>query len=92
MATEDSECAELLSALDSSDWSVVLQAVALAETQIRNSIVGDPKVEQIVAKLLHSRVTPNGRYEVQSQMLPPMPLTPYSKAYWPNSHWMTIEE
>jgi signal transduction histidine kinase len=51
MATEDSECAELLSALDSSDWSIVLQAVALAETQIRNSIVGDPRAEQIVAKL-----------------------------------------
>ncbi len=51
MATEDSECAELLSALDSSDWSIVLQAVALAEKQIRNSIVGDPRVEQIVAKL-----------------------------------------
>lgn len=51
MATEDLECAELLSALDSSNWSVVLQAVALAETRIRNSILGDPKVEQIVAKI-----------------------------------------
>lgn len=51
MATEDAESVELLSALDSSDWSVVLQAVSLAETQIRNSVVGDPKVERIVAKL-----------------------------------------
>ena len=51
MATEDAESAELLSALDSPDWSVVLQAVALAETQIQNSVVGDPKVERIVAKL-----------------------------------------
>lgn len=51
MATEDAESVELLSALDSSDWSIVLQAVALAETQIRNSVVGDPKVERIVAKL-----------------------------------------
>jgi signal transduction histidine kinase len=51
MATEDAQRAELLSALDSSDWSVVLQAVGLAETHIRNSIVGDPKVEKIVAKL-----------------------------------------
>src|SRR5260370_25269879 len=51
MAIEDSERANLLSALDSSDWSVVLQAVALAETQIRESIVGDPVVDQIVAKL-----------------------------------------
>src|SRR5450432_3242107 len=51
MATDDSECAELWSALDSSNWSVVLQAVALAERRIRNSILGDPTVEQIVAKL-----------------------------------------
>lgn len=48
MATED---AELLSALESADWSVVLEAVGQAETQIRDSIVGDPKVELIVAKL-----------------------------------------
>jgi nitrogen fixation/metabolism regulation signal transduction histidine kinase len=43
---------ELLAALDAPDWSVTLQAVALAETRIRGSIVGDPKVEEIVAKLV----------------------------------------
>src|SRR6266699_1316908 len=43
---------DLLAALDASDWSVALQAVAAAEIRIRDSIVGDPAVEEIVAKLL----------------------------------------
>ena len=43
---------ELLAALDAPDWSVTLQAVAAADTRIRGSIVGDPKVEEIVAKLV----------------------------------------
>ena len=43
---------ELLAALDTPDWSVTLQAVSVAETRIRGSIVGDPKVEEIVAKLV----------------------------------------
>src|SRR5258708_25344382 len=42
----------LLAALDASDWSVALQAVAAAEIRIRDSIVGDPAVEEIVAKLV----------------------------------------
>jgi len=53
MAT-DEELAhpELLAALDTPDWSVTLQAVAVADTRIRGSIVGDPKVEEIIAKLV----------------------------------------
>ena len=53
MAT-DQELAhpELLAALDAPDWSVTLQAVAVADTRIRGSIVGDLKVEEIVAKLV----------------------------------------
>jgi nitrogen fixation/metabolism regulation signal transduction histidine kinase len=43
---------ELLGALDAPDWSVALQAVAVAGGRIRGSIVGDPKVEEIVAKLV----------------------------------------
>lgn len=42
---------DLLAALDASDWSVTLQAVAAAEIRMRGSIVGDPAVEEIVAKL-----------------------------------------
>jgi nitrogen fixation/metabolism regulation signal transduction histidine kinase len=42
----------LLAALDAPDWSVVLQAVSVADARIRTSVVGDPKVEQIVAKLV----------------------------------------
>ena len=49
MATEDPD---LMAALESPDWSVVLGAVARAETQIRDSIVGDPKVELIAAEIV----------------------------------------
>lgn len=52
MATEALAHPELLAALGSSDWSVTLEAVAIADTRIRGSIVGDPKVEEIVAKLV----------------------------------------
>lgn len=43
---------DLLAALDASDWSVALQAVDVAGIRIRDSIVGDPEVEVIVAKLV----------------------------------------
>src|SRR5437870_542747 len=43
---------DLLAALDASDWSVALHAVDVAEIRIRDSIVGDPAVEVIVAKLV----------------------------------------
>ena len=43
---------DLLAALDAPDWSVTLQAVAAADTRIRGSIVGDPEIEEIVAKLV----------------------------------------
>jgi len=52
MATEALPHPELLAALDASDWSVALQAVSVAGTRIRGSIVGDPNVEEIVAKLV----------------------------------------
>jgi nitrogen fixation/metabolism regulation signal transduction histidine kinase len=42
---------ELLAELDSTDWSVTLRAVGIAETHIIGSIVGDPNVEGIVKKL-----------------------------------------
>ena len=43
---------DLLAALEAPDWSVALQAVAAADTRIRGSIVGDPEIEEIVAKLI----------------------------------------
>ena len=43
---------DLMAALDAPDWSVVLQAVAAADTRIRGSMVGDPEIEEIVAKLV----------------------------------------
>jgi len=53
MATEGAMShGDLLAALDAPDWSVALQAVAAADTRIRGSIVGDPEIEEIVAKLV----------------------------------------
>lgn len=43
---------DLIAALDAPDWSVVLQAVAAADTRIRGSMFGDPEIEEIVAKLV----------------------------------------
>ena len=60
MATEDPG---LLGALESPDWSVVLGAVARAETQIHDSIIGDPKVELIVARL--SSLADHSKWEVR---------------------------
>ncbi|MGA9773780.1 MAG: ATP-binding protein [Blastocatellia bacterium] len=53
MATDEAfAIRELLRALDAPDWSVALQAVTVADGCIRGSIVGDPEVEEIVAKLV----------------------------------------
>lgn len=52
MATEALAHPELLAGLDASDWSVVLEAVSVAGTRIRGSVFGDPKAEEIVAKLV----------------------------------------
>jgi nitrogen fixation/metabolism regulation signal transduction histidine kinase len=43
---------DLLAALDAPDWSVTLQGVAVADARLRGSIVGDPKIEEIVEKLV----------------------------------------
>lgn len=52
MATEALAHPELLAALEASDWSVALQAVSVAGTRIRGSIIGDPDAGEIVAKLV----------------------------------------
>ncbi|MEW5976445.1 MAG: ATP-binding protein [Acidobacteriota bacterium] len=52
MATDEALThSELLAALDAVDWSVTLKAVAVADTFIRGSIVGDPKIGEVVGKL-----------------------------------------
>ena len=53
MATDEAFATrELLGKLGAPDWSVALQAVAVAEERIRGSIVGEAEVEEIVAKLV----------------------------------------
>ena len=41
-----------LAALDSPDWSAVLDAMSAADTWIRTAIVGDPRLDEVVAKLV----------------------------------------
>ena len=43
---------EVLAALDADDWSVVLQAVSVADNSIRGAIVGDPRGDEIVSRLV----------------------------------------
>jgi nitrogen fixation/metabolism regulation signal transduction histidine kinase len=41
-----------LAALDSPDWSNVLNAMSVADTWIRTAIVGEPMLDEVVAKLV----------------------------------------
>jgi signal transduction histidine kinase len=41
-----------LAALDSPDWSAVLDAMSAADTWIRTAIVGDPRLDEVVEKLV----------------------------------------
>ena len=53
MATDEAVAhQELLTALDADDWSVVLQAVSVADNSIRGAIVGDPRGDEIVSRLV----------------------------------------
>jgi len=53
MATEEAMShRDLLAALNAPDWSVALHAVSIADTRMRGSVVGDPEVDEIVAKLV----------------------------------------
>lgn len=53
MATDQAPThSELLIALDSTDWPVVLRAVGVADTRLQRAIVGDPESDELVAKLL----------------------------------------
>jgi nitrogen fixation/metabolism regulation signal transduction histidine kinase len=43
---------ELLAGLDAGDWSVVLQAVSVADSTIRGAVLGDPRGDEIVSRLV----------------------------------------
>src|SRR5689334_1534748 len=52
MDTDESRHRVLLAALDSADWSSVLGAVSAADAWIRTTIVGDPRLDEVVARLV----------------------------------------
>lgn len=52
MDTDESRHQALLAALDSTDWSSVLGAVSRADAWIRTTIVGDPRLDEVVARLV----------------------------------------
>ena len=53
MATDEAVAhQELLTTLDADDWSVILQAVSVADNSIRGAIVGDPRGDEIVSRLV----------------------------------------
>ncbi len=53
MATDESLAHQkLLAALDADDWSVVLEAVSVADNAIRGALVGESKGDEIVARLV----------------------------------------
>ncbi|HYC89394.1 MAG TPA: ATP-binding protein [Thermoanaerobaculia bacterium] len=52
MAIDEALHAELLTALEASDWTVALQAVRLADARLRGTIVGDREGDELVAKLV----------------------------------------
>ncbi len=49
---EVSDDRAFLVSLDSPDWSAVLDAMSAADTWLRNAIVGDPRLDEVVAKLV----------------------------------------
>lgn len=53
MATDEAVAhKELLATLDADDWSVVLEAVSVADNSIRRALVGDPRGDEIVSRLV----------------------------------------
>lgn len=49
---ELSEHTAVLTALDGSDWTTVLEGISGADRWIRTAIPGDPRIEELVSKLL----------------------------------------
>ena len=70
---------ELLAALD--DWSVVLQAVSVADNSIRGAIVGDPGGDEIVSRLVG--LASHAKWEVRRAVA-------NTAAYVPHSAFETV--
>ena len=67
MATDEAVAhQELLTALDADDWSVVLQAVSVADNSIRGAIVGDPRGDEIVSRLVG--LASHAKWEVRREV------------------------
>lgn len=52
MDTDQFQHQALIAALESSDWSSLLNAVALAEAWTRTTMLGDPQLDEVVVKLV----------------------------------------
>jgi nitrogen fixation/metabolism regulation signal transduction histidine kinase len=52
VTNEASAHGQLLTALESTDWTVALQAMGIADARLRGAVVGDPEFDELVAKLL----------------------------------------
>lgn len=52
MDTDQSKHRVLVAALESADWSSVLEAVSGADAWIRTTIVGDPRLDEVVGSLV----------------------------------------
>lgn len=51
MGTDEARHQALLSALDATDWSKLLQAVASADAWSRTAVIGDPMLDEVAEKL-----------------------------------------
>ena len=67
---------ELLAALDADDWSVVLQAVSVADNSIRGAIVGDPRGDEIVSRLVG--LASHAKWEVRREVANAAAQVPHS--------------
>jgi len=64
MATkEEPTHSDLLTALEATDWTVVLQAVGVADGRLQSTVVGEPDSDELVAKLLP--LASHGKWEVR---------------------------
>jgi nitrogen fixation/metabolism regulation signal transduction histidine kinase len=64
MATEERpEYVALLATLDASDWGAVLNGVGKAEAWLREATPGDPKIEEVVSRLV--RLAHHSKWEIR---------------------------
>lgn len=76
MATEEvMSDRDLLEALDAPDWSVALRAVGVADKRINGCIVGDPGIDDIIAKLI--MLASHGKWEIRRAVANAAATTPH---------------